>query len=98
MSVQNSFTFYPNTVNEVDWTLTDVSGNMVNNASMVLTLYWGRDRIRPDLVPGIAVPNVSNVTMGFASQTNAYSAQFTFSPSSAPIGGDYMLVVDATQG
>lgn len=96
MSVQKSFTFYPDTQSEVDWTVTDGSGNVVNNASVVLTLYGGRDKVRPDIVPGTPVTNVNAIAFTFSSTTNTYSAQFTFTSTNAPDGGDYTLVIDAT--
>lgn len=95
MSVQKSFTFYPNTESAIDWVVTDDNGNFVNNASLVLTLYWGRDKVRPDLVPGVPVTNVNSISMTLSSG-NTYTGTFTISSLNAPQGGDYTLVVEAT--
>lgn len=95
MSVQKSFTFYTGTRSTVSWTVTDGSDNFVNNASVTLTLYWGRDKIRPDTVPGVPVPNANSIAMTVNNTSNTYSSQFTLSSADAPDGGDYTLVIDA---
>lgn len=96
MPVQKSFTFYQNAQSAVDWQVTDDSGAVVNNASLVLSIYWGRDKVRPDIVPGLVVASVNALSMVFSNTTNNYTASFTITANSAPIGGDYTVVIDAT--
>lgn len=94
MTVPKSFTFYSNTINLLTWTITDTSGQIVNNATVTATLFWGRDKINPNQTPGVAVPNFTDIDLTFSSQNQNYSATIQ-ALSSIPLGGDYILVVDA---
>lgn len=95
MTVQKSFTFFSNSANQVNWTLIDATGASVNTAAVTATLYWGRDRLKPDQIPGIAINGFSAVDLVFAS--GIYSVVIP-ALDTLPNGGDYILVVDAVDG
>lgn len=97
MSVQKSFTFYNKTLSQLNWTITDQSGNPISTANVTATLFWARDRINPEQTPGIAVQNFTNLALAFSNTTSQY---FVVIPGlfDTPIGSDYVLAVDAVLG
>lgn len=96
MASINSFTFFSGGINELSWTVTDLAGVIVNTAAVTSTLYWGRSRINPDSVPGIAVTNFTGIVLTYNSTTQQYSNSTIF--FTAPNGGDYLTVVDVKSG
>jgi hypothetical protein len=94
MAVQKSFTLFSQNLNELTWTVEDCGGTMVNNAVVVATLYYQRDRINPALVPGSPVPNLTAVTLTYnVPVANVYAA-IVPALFNATQSGDYVLVVD----
>src|ERR1700749_4858793 len=79
------------------WTLTNADNTPVDTASVTATLYQGRSRINPDLVPGTPVTNLTNVNLAYiAASQGQYQA--LISPIDSELGGDYILVIDGVIG
>lgn len=85
-------TLFINGQNQINWSVNDSAGQVIN-ANVTASLYWGRDRIRPDLSPGIVAVNAFSLTLN--STTNVYSAVVNSFTGVYP-GGGYTLIVNAT--
>lgn len=93
MTVAKSFTFFSNATNDLFWVVTDAAGTVINNAVVVANLYWGRDRLKPDQVPGTAVPGFTAVSLPFSGPDSQYKATIA-ALTNVPNGGNYILVVN----
>ena len=96
MSNPKSLTLYINGQNTIPWEVTDSSGTPLTNvnANVTMSLVWGRDRIRPDLSPGVTVNNFP-VTMSYVG--NVFSATVNSLVGVFP-GGDYTVIINAAAG
>lgn len=95
MTISGSYTFFSEGPNSLSLSLTDANGVGLSNTSVVVaSLYWGRDRLNPNVTPGVVVANFDAINCAYNvnSQTFVGSIPGTFN---TPIGGDYTLVVDA---
>lgn len=95
MTIPESFTFFNESQNVVSLMPTDSTGvQLPNTSNVTVTLYWGRDRINPNVTPGIVVQNANAVQLSYNSISNTFSGVIS-SDFDAPPGGDYVLVVSA---
>lgn len=81
------------------WTLTDASGNPINNATpFTATLYAGRSALDPDNVPGtpVSVALTGIVLSYIVASAGQYSALIPALSLDIPLGDDYTFVLDAS--
>lgn len=92
-----SYTIAANNPYVMTWTLTDASGNPINDATMTATLYTGRSRLNPEGIPGTPVSALTNVSLTYvALSLGQYSATLPATSLDLPLGGGYTFVLDAS--
>ena len=93
----HSLTFPVRTAFALNWTLTDDTGQQINNAVVTATLYAGRSPINPLATPGTPVSPIINTTLAYvAASAGVYSAAIPATLNPTPDGAGFILVVDGT--
>jgi hypothetical protein len=79
------------------WTITDSSGNPINSANVVATLYSGRSPMNPIATPGTPVPPIVDLPLTYVASSNG---QYTSGGIPGTLDPDpqtnFTLVIDAS--
>jgi hypothetical protein len=97
MAVPNSLTFRAKALQSLSWTLTNVNGSSLSGATVTATLYTGRNRQNPDIIPGTPDSIFNNITLVETPTSSGIyigSIPSTFDPSPTLI--DFTVVITAT--
>jgi len=98
-----SFSFRCLQQSQLTWTITNVDGSPTSGLTVVATLYSGRSRINPTLVPGTADSVFNNIAMP---ETPVSSGIYigtipnTFNPAAVPgfVANQFVVVITASSG
>jgi hypothetical protein len=89
------YVFPANSSFQFIWNLVDQTGTPVEDATVLATLYYGRDLGNPTLYPGTAVTNFSAVTL--VNQNNGQYIGVISAMTGTQPGAGYVVVVDSTR-